>query len=187
MSAINKLSKRDVDRHTKAGPGGKLSDGGGLYLQVSAAGTPLWRVKYSYSGKPRLYPVPQGATLEEAREARELVKALISEGRDPVQVRAVTKKHGETEGQSTFSVVMEAWLSKQRAEWAPIHYRKSREALERDIAPYLGKHPVAMITPMMVAKAIDRISQRGAHDTASKRPLCEPSRRPSFSWELTSG
>ncbi|MGI8783372.1 MAG: tyrosine-type recombinase/integrase [Acidobacteriota bacterium] len=168
MSAINKLTQNDVRRHIAKGPGGKLSDGGGLYLQVSKAGTPLWRVKYSYGSKPKLYAVPQGGGLTEAREARALVKSLLVEGRDPVQVRAATKQQGEVEGQSTFTLVMESWLEKQKAEWSAIHYRKSREALERDILPYLGKHPVSMIHPEMITECVKRVAARGAQDTASK-------------------
>lgn len=49
VSAINKLNQNDVRRHIAKGSGGKLSDGGGLFLQVSKAGTPLWRVKYTYA------------------------------------------------------------------------------------------------------------------------------------------
>lgn len=168
MAAINKLTQNDVRRHIAKGPGGKLSDGGGLYLQVSNAGTPLWRVAYRRDGKARLYAVPQGAGLDDARAARSLVKSHLAEGRDPVTVRRATKAQGELEGQSTFAVVMEAWLAKQRSEWSTIHYKKSREALDRDILPHLGRYPTTMITPMMVAKAIERISARGAQDTASK-------------------
>nr|MBA2708936.1 DUF4102 domain-containing protein [Gemmatimonadaceae bacterium] len=87
MAVINKLTKREVDRHIKGGPGGKLSDGGGLYLQVSKAGTPLWRIRYAYAGKARLYAVRQGATIADARVARDMVKTLLAQGRDPVQVR----------------------------------------------------------------------------------------------------
>lgn len=60
VAAINKLGKRKVERHIKAGPGGKLGDGRGLYLQVSPAGTPLCRVKYSYGGEERLFAIRQG-------------------------------------------------------------------------------------------------------------------------------
>jgi len=167
---INKLTKKDIQKHVKTGPGGKLGDGGGLYLQVSQAGTALWRVKYEYAGKPRLYAAGQypDVGLEEARATRAYVRSLLAEGRDPVQVRQACRKQGENEGEAIFSVVMEAWLAKQKSDWSEIHYRKSREALDRDIVPYLGKHPVALITPMMVAKAIERISGRGSHDTASK-------------------
>lgn len=32
----------------------KLSDGGGLYLQVTPAGARLWRIKYRFAGRERL-------------------------------------------------------------------------------------------------------------------------------------
>ncbi len=168
--AIHKLKPSDVKKHIAKGPGGKLSDGGGLYLQVSPAGSALWRVKYSYGGKPRLFAagVYPRITLDDARKECARVKALLAEGRDPVQVKAVAKERAESDGQSLFSVVTAAWLAKQKSDWSAIHYRKSREALERDILPHLGDFPVSVISPPMVAKAIGRISARGANDTASK-------------------
>jgi integrase len=167
---INKLTQKAITAHIKAGPGGKLSDGGGLYLQVSPAGSVLWRVKYRYAGNDRLYAVGQypDVSLDAAREARARVKAILAEGRDPVQVRAAERQQNETEGQATFSAITEAWLEKQRKEWAEIHYRKSREALERDILPSIGRFPASTVTPMMVSKAIKTITDRGAYDTASK-------------------
>lgn len=43
--------------HERTAPYAKLSDGGGLYLTLTPAGTPVWRVKYRLDGKERLFAI----------------------------------------------------------------------------------------------------------------------------------
>lgn len=148
----------------------KLTDGGGLYLMLTTAGTPVWRVKYRHARAEKMYAAgiyPESG-LADARTARDSVKALLREGRDPVQARRLSRLTTEASAGTTFAGVTAAWLEKRRPEWSGIHYEKSSQALERDILPLLGNLPIADITPAMVAKAIEGISRRGAHDTASR-------------------
>lgn len=148
----------------------KLSDGGGLFLMLTPAGSAVWRVKYRQGGVEKLYAAgtyPE-IGLAAARAERDSVKALLREGRDPVQARRITRITAEAASDTTFAGVLEAWLAKRKPEWSGIHYEKSSQALHRDILPLLGRLPVGEITPAMVAKAVDGISKRGAHDTASR-------------------
>src|SRR3954469_22093762 len=70
-------------------PNAKLSDGDGMYLSVTAGGTPTWRIKYRHARKERSYTVgPYGddapaITLTAARTEREQVRAWLREGKDP--------------------------------------------------------------------------------------------------------
>lgn len=67
-------------RKVRPGPGPlKLSDGGGLFLFVSTAGSKLWRMAYRYAGKQKLlsfgaYPA---VTLAAARKRRDHAKELL--------------------------------------------------------------------------------------------------------------
>ena len=55
---MNKLSERGIKGWvSKATPGQKLFDGGGMFLTITLAGTPAWRVKYRLNGKERLYSI----------------------------------------------------------------------------------------------------------------------------------
>src|SRR3954469_21146964 len=88
----NKLTDRKVKAFVSKARSGaatakKMSDGGGLYVTLTSAGTPVWRLKYRLNGKERLYAIgvyPE-VSLEEARAARESVKAHLREGRDPLK------------------------------------------------------------------------------------------------------
>lgn len=148
----------------------KLSDGAGMYLMLTPAGTPAWRVKYRLAGKERVYAIGTypTVTLEGARAEREAIKAHLRAGRDPVQTRRHGRAAAAASSGETFEKVTTDWLTKQRKDWSQIHYDKSSRALERDVLPRLGALAVRDITPAMVAGVVETIVKRGARDTASK-------------------
>jgi integrase len=173
--ATNKLSDRSVRAfvaQVRAGTASakKLADGGGLYITLTPAGSPVWRLKYRYNGKERLYAVgvfPE-IGLEAARMERDLVKAHLRDGRDPLKARQLMRATAAASSDSTFVGAAEEWLTKKKRDWSDIHYSKSRQAIERDVLPFLGHLPVGEITPAMVARVIEKIVTRGAVETASK-------------------
>ncbi len=48
-----KLTARQVDTAKPKEKPYKLSDGGGLYLEVATSGSRYWRLKYRYAGKEK--------------------------------------------------------------------------------------------------------------------------------------
>jgi hypothetical protein len=63
----------------------KLSDSGGLHLQIQPNGTKLWRFAYRFGGKQKtlalgVYPT---VTLKHAREKRDEAKRLLADNMDP--------------------------------------------------------------------------------------------------------
>src|ERR1039457_4802755 len=171
----NRLSDRAgqafVSRH-RAGRAKvkKLSDGGGMFLTITPAGAPVWRLKYRIGGKERLcslgiYPAVGLAT---ARETRDAMKATLGKGRDPVAERRLQRADQVSASGTTFSAVASDWLAKQRRGWGAAHFTRSRRALQRDVFPMLGNLPVNDITPAMVARVIEAIAARDARETAAK-------------------
>lgn len=180
---IDKLSVKEVDAHVKEargwlaanvtppeGKNWKLSDGGGLFLTVTSAGTPVWRVKYRFGGKERLFAAgtyPQ-VGLQAARLARARVKDDLGKGRDPVQARRVSRAAAVTSAGTTFESVAAAWLEKSRPGWSQAHFDTTAETLERYAKP-LRSFPVAEITDPMVGKLIEHVVvERESIDTARK-------------------
>jgi integrase len=173
--ALNKLTDVKIRAFISKAKAGratakKLSDGGALYLTLTPAGTPVWRIKYRFGGKERLYAVGlyPSTGLEDARRDRDAVKGLLKEGRDPVQARKLSQAQGAEASENTFELVAAAWLAKRRKDWSGIHYEKSSRAFERDVLPRLGRLPIGEIKPAMVASVIEAIVNRGARDTALK-------------------
>ena len=80
-----KLSDVAVRNAKANGKVQKLSDGGGLYLHVTATGSKLWRLAYRFEGKQKLlsfgaYPA---VSLKDARHRRDEAKELLAKGLDP--------------------------------------------------------------------------------------------------------
>lgn len=175
VRSINRLTDRSVRAFIAATRRGtaekkKLSDGGGLFLTLTPAGTAVWRVKYRLGGKERLFAAGAypSVGLEAAREQRELVKAQLRDGRDPTQARKLERATAVAAPANTFEAIAREWLEKRKAGWSEIHFRQSKRALERDVFPMFGKLPIASITSPMVAAVIERIANRGAIETAGK-------------------
>ena len=166
-----RLSDKAIKAFVTKGVGGKkLSDGGGLFLFITASGSATWRIKYRIEGKEKLYsigPYPL-ISLAAARVELSSVKSQLLEHKDPVDVRRVNRATAATNANSTFKAVAREWLTMKRTEWSGVHYTKSVRALERDIYPAFGNLPIASITPAIVAKAIEEIQKRDVLETATR-------------------
>lgn len=150
--------------------GTKLSDGGGLYLLITPAGSASWRVKYRIEGKEKTYSIGNYPEVSLAAARVELgeVKALLREHKDPVTERRVNRAASAASADDTFRAVAQDWLVMKQKEWSAGHYTKSARAFERDIYPALGSLPIASITPAMVAKAVEDIHKRDVLETATR-------------------
>ena len=155
---------------SKAEPGRKFADSGGLHLFITPAGGATWRVKYRIDGREKHYSIGPSplVSLAAARVEPGEVKALLLEGKDPVTDRRVTRAANAASADSTFQAVAQDWRALKKKEWSDARYTKSARAFERDLFPAIGKLPVADITPAVVAKAIDDIHKRDVLETASR-------------------
>lgn len=71
----------------------KVSDGKGLYVEVTATGSVLWRFRYEFAGKAKLIsfgPFPE-VSLKRARELRDEARQFLRDGIDPSQKRREKK------------------------------------------------------------------------------------------------
>jgi len=62
----------------------RISDGGGLFVQVAPSGSRLWRKAYRFDGKQKLlaFGAHPAISLARARELRAEAKTLLAEGID---------------------------------------------------------------------------------------------------------
>lgn len=148
----------------------RFSDAGGMYLQVSPAGSKRWFLKYRIAGvekKLALGSYPD-VSLTEARKKREAAKLQKSEGRDPVQVRKLEKlKAIRTDG-DTFKAIALEWYAKQAPQWSPSHASRMLRQLERDLFPRIGERRIAEIHSMELLDALQKVEDRGALETADR-------------------
>lgn len=148
----------------------RFSDSGGLYLQVSPAGSKRWFLKHRIAGVEKqlsLGSYPEVA-LTAARKARDAAKLKKSDGLDPLEVRKIEKLKATRTGDDTFKAVALEWYGKQAAQWSASHAERSLRQFERDLFPYIGARPMAEIHPMELLAALQKVEERGAIETADR-------------------
>jgi integrase len=148
----------------------RLTDSGGLYLEVSPAGSKRWFQKIYRDGKEtRLalgsYP---NVSLTAARRARDAAKLQKSEGTDPIQARKVEKLKAVNPAGDTFMVVALEWFDKQEPHWSEAHAVRAKRQFERDLFPWLGERRLAEIEPVEVLATLRKVEERGAVETADR-------------------
>jgi integrase len=154
----------------------KLSDGGGLYLEVMTSGSKLWRMKYRFHHKEKRLAL--GAfptiTLLEAREGRERAKKLLAQGIDPSNDKQNKKKEALRTAQNTFKGVALAWIETNTGRWSENYRMKVIKGLELHVFPYLGHRPIKDITPPeLLSECLRRIEKRGSLDIAGRtKQIC---------------
>ena len=154
---------------------GKHFDGGGLYLEVTAAGGRYWRMKYRYAGKEKrlafgVYPT---VSLKEARNRRDDAKLALSRGEDPGATKKAAKVRIAVEAANSFRSVAMDWHAANSKRWAAITAAKVLKQLEADVLPTLGSRPISAITAPEVLAMLRKVEARGAAYTATRlREVC---------------
>jgi len=148
----------------------RLSCSGGLYLEISPAGSKRWFWKYRKDGKEARMALGSYPNVgpKKARDARDAAKSNKSDGRDPVQARKVEKLTVTRTGNNTFKSVALEWYGKQAPQWSESHAERSFRQLERDLFPWIGDRPMTEIHGMELLAALQKIEERGAVETADR-------------------
>lgn len=147
-----------------------LTDGRGLFLYVSNAGTKLWRFRYQRAYKERNITIGEypSMTLEQARTRREALRAILMSGRDPIEVEQEEKAARKAETEDTFEVIAREWHALNKPGWSSNHATDVLSSLEKHIFPALGDKPVKSITAPMVMTELRKIEERPAVETARR-------------------
>lgn len=164
------MSKLTDMRLRKLSEPGKHFDGGGLYLEVTAAGGRYWRMKYRFGGKEKrlafgTYPE---VSLKEARERQAQARALLRDDKDPAAARREVVEKVKREAAVTLAAVADAWLSHQAARWKPDTMAMIRRSLETHVFPGYGARPMVELRPLDLAQMVKAIEETGAGETAGR-------------------
>lgn len=160
-------------RTAKPDPTGKvrkLTDGGGLYLEVRANGAKYWRHNYRYlsAQKTIAYGVYPAVSLKEAREAHAASKKLLSQKIDPLAHRKEMSRQNYAAVGNSFEKVTEEWLKKKKLNWAPSTAVRNERSFAVDVFPFIGQLPIADINASQVLSVLRRVEDRGAAETAHR-------------------
>src|SRR5438874_12124066 len=116
--AMGKLTALGI---TQARRRGYYSDGGGLYLQVSASGAKSWVFRFKEAGRLRemgLGPLHTIGLAEARRRAQEHRVARL-DGRDPIEARRAERVKGKLDAAKaiTFRACAERYIAALKVGW----------------------------------------------------------------------
>ena len=149
---------------------GKHFDGGGLYLELTAAGSRYWRLKYRIAGKEKrlalgVYPA---VSLKEARDLASQARQVIQAGEDLAEQRKAAKAKAAHDAVHTFRAVAHEWIEHQSARWEPLTRERITASLEANVLKALGAKPLSSIKPLEVMNAVKAVEARGAAEQAGR-------------------
>lgn len=156
-------------RNAKPGPSPKkLTDGGGLYLEVRPTGAKLWRYRYRIAGKENVFALGEypAVSLAEARAQRTEARALVKKGIHPSHHRRSALLATHAANANTFEAIAREWISRKKPSWSPYYARQVENFLSSDVFPSIGTLPIRAITPAHLLDIVRRVEGRGAETVA---------------------
>ena len=148
----------------------KHSDGGGLYLHMSAVGGKLWRMGYRFEGKQKTlsFGVYPAVSLKDARQRREEAKELLAAGVDPSFNKKAVKASITANTQNTFEIIAREWFEKFSAGWSESNKVKVLARQKNYIFPFIGTKPIRDVSAPELLEALRHIERSGSLDTAHR-------------------
>lgn len=154
-------------KNTGASAGDKHRDGGGMYLLVNASGK-YWRMDYRFADKRKtlalgVYPA---VSLQKARKRRDAARELLADGKNPGAVKREERQATAMAAANTFELVAREFVQTKVDAWSPMYAAKWLRGMEKDLFPYIGKLPIATVTPPMLLDVLRKCEKRGAIESA---------------------
>lgn len=168
-----KLSDAAVRNAKANGKVQKLSDGGGLYLHVTATGSKLWRMAYRFEGKQKLlsfgaYPA---VSLKDARHRRDDARESLAKGIDPGEEKNRPERpYSQKSGKN--GTPLNLW----RGSGSPSTSRRSPKNTPKNyvailkirVSRPLAGNPVTQLEPADFLQIVQPSERLGHHETAHK-------------------
>lgn len=155
----------------------KISDGGGMYLQIQPTGSKYWRMNCRINGKQitlsfGLWP---DVSLAEARVKQEESKEKILKGINPIEEKReqlrlqleemLVKESKEDILKNTFKKVSIEWHKRQTLHWTEKHANDVINSLKHHVYPDLGSRPISTITKQDVIANLRKLEAEGMYET----------------------
>jgi integrase len=160
-----KITEAQLRAMKPTGKPQKISDGGGLYMHISAPGGMSWRYNFRYDGAQKtltLGKYPEMG-LREARDAHLEARRMLQNGINPAQHKQAAIKAG-TLGQDvlTFGALANEWINKkERDNLLPKSLERYKGVLKLNILPTLGELPATNITAPILLEAANPLVLKG--------------------------
>jgi integrase len=164
---LNDTFIRNSTKHSGRASGDKHSDGGGLYLHVTASGK-YWRMNYRKDAKQKtlslgIYPA---VSLANARKGRDNAKELLAQGLDPSREKQEAKQAQKMAAANTFETVAREFHTLKASSWSEAHAGKWLRMNELYLFPTLGRESIQNLKAKHVLDALRKVEAKGILSTA---------------------
>jgi integrase len=162
----HEIQRLNVLAVTRASKPGLYADGAGLYLRVGRNGSKSWAFRFTLRGKPREMGLGglTKVSLADARKKAADARLLLSDGRDPLDLRQQEDAKRATEEKlaaarsMTFEKCAEAYIAAHEPSWRnEKHKQQWRNTIKSYVTPVFGDTPVQDIDLDLVMKVIEPI------------------------------
>jgi integrase len=151
----------------------KMSDGGGMYLEVMPNGSKYWRLKYRFGGKEKrlalgVYP---DTGLADARTRREDARRLLANDADPSAIKQATKQEKQKVleiAENSFQNLATEFHKVKSPMWTEGHAKQWLGNLEKYAMATIGDKPITEIEPMDIMKIMRDMERLGIHETRDR-------------------
>lgn len=156
----------------------RITDGGGLLLEIDPAGGKYWLWRHRYpptkNGKQQDYRIgtyPK-ISLKNARQIRDEKKSImLLDGSNPCSIKKQEKIQRFTAHQAkiSFESVARDWhTNKTAGTWSARHTKDVIQKMEKDILPRIGAVPIKEINTQDCLAVLRSIEKRGSPEQAKR-------------------
>ncbi len=142
----------------------KLTDGGGLYLEVTPSGGKHWRYRFRLDGKESLFVIGEYPQVKaaDARRRRDDARQLVKQGINPTHQRKIDEITRKYERATTFEAVAAEWYEAKSGAWSVGYAGHVDTILKKDINPRIGALPIKDIKTPTIHEVLRKIEARQA-------------------------
>ena len=141
------------------------TDSHGLRIDIFPWGSKIWHHRYRFNGKATMMSLghyPQVSLLE-ARQARDINKQLLREGKNPKRVKA-----NESLIKPTFKDMFDKWLDNNKDDWSAKTTKQAIQRANNYLNPTLGNLPIEDIKSPDMRNLLLKIQDSGKLDMLRK-------------------
>lgn len=148
----------------------KLTDGGGLFLEVRPTGSKLWRYRYRIAGKENVYAIGEypAVSLGDARRLRDEARDMVRRGVHPAHARREAVAEQVASNAATFEAIAREWMATQAGRWSARYAADVDRALTLNAFPAFGSLPIRAVTAALILDLIQKMARRGAETYAQQ-------------------
>lgn len=148
----------------------KVSDFGGLYINVTSKGSKLWRLKYRFHGKEgklSFGPYPD-VSLKEARALKEQARAQLAKGINPSMAKQAERQEELDRTEHTFNNVADQFVNKSEKDGKSAATLKKLNWLLEEARSDFGQMPITEVTAPIILKTLRKREKTGHYETAHR-------------------